>query len=591
MRKLITGAALAAMAGATQSIPMANADPGYSAETLAMLDPTRIARASCGSLFGGDALRARLLIAAMQGAGETAPMPLFDDVPPSGLVPTSENETARRYFDQGMLLMYGFNHAAAIRSFRMAQQLDPDCALCAWGEALSYGPNINAPMNPDDNPKALAALARAQAAAASATPLEQRLIEALALRYAESPPEDRAPLDAAFADAMLALAEDYPDHDDVAIIAAEAAMDTTPWDYWQPGGETPNGRIGQGVALIERVLARDPGHIQAAHLYIHLLENSADPNRAEAAADGLAAAMPEAAGHLVHMPAHIYYRIGRYQDSIRVNVEAARADERYLERVGDDGLYRYGYYPHNIHFIVTSAQMAGDMATAIREARRLSEVVSTDIAAQMAWVQPINAAPWFAVAQFAEPDRILSLPEADARLPYVVAMRHYARATAHAQRRDAAGFRTEIEALRDIAANTDFSMMTDQGVPAPDLLAIADKVATARFAYAQGRYARAAELYREAMAIEATVPYTEPPYWYYPVAQSLGAALYRAGRYEEAREAFRAALVKAPANGWALYGLVMTERALGHGPEAAAAEAALARAWIGDPRWLRIDRI
>ncbi len=591
MQKYLTAAAMIALIGATQSAPILAEDPAYSEETLAMLDPTRIANASCGSPLGIDSLQARLFLASMQTEGGSAAMPLFEGVPPSALPVTTSSEQARRYFDQGLLLMYGFNHAGAIRSFQAAQRLDPDCALCFWGEAISYGPNINAPMDPETNDEALAALARAQALAGSASAEEQALIEALAARYGSDPTANRAPLDQAYADAMLAVAARFPAQDDIAILAAEAAMDTTPWDYWEPGGREPKGLVGEAIRLMETVLARNPDHPQAAHLYIHLMENSADPHRAEQFADNLAQFDAESAGHLVHMPAHIYYKIGRYSDSIAVNVEAAAADEAYLEQAEDHGLYRYGYYPHNVHFIVTSAQMAGDMATAIRSARRLSDVVSVDVATQMAWVQPINAAPYFAIAQFAEPERILAMGPADSRLPYVEGMRRYARAVAHAQTRNVEGFEEELGTLRSIASETDWTMMTDQGVPAPDLLRIAELVAQGRLAYSQGRYADAIGLYEEAIAIEETIPYTEPPYWYYPVSQSLGAAYYRAGRYDEARQAFRAALVKAPANGWALYGLAITERALGHDPEAAAAEAALARAWIGDFRWLRLDRI
>jgi tetratricopeptide (TPR) repeat protein len=339
------------------------------------------------------------------------------------------------------------------------------------------------------------------------------------------------------------------------------------------------------------VLARNAEHPQAAHLYIHLMENGPDPKRAEAAADKLATPLAPTAGHLVHMPAHIYLRLGRWKDSMRVNVDAARADEAWIKASGDKGLVRYGYYPHNVHFIVTSAQMAGDMPTAMRESRRLEKILDPATSAQIAWVQAVNAAPYFAAVQFATPAQILAMKAPDARLPYPTAMRHYARAAAYAYQRNRAGFESELAKLRAMRLSADWKPMADQGVPAPDLLLLAETVARARWQFAGRLYGEAARLYREAIAIEDRIPYMEPPWWYYPVHQSLGAALYRAGRHDEAREAFTAALTRAPNNGWAIYGLAETEQAAGRGLQAAAAKAALKRSWAGDPRLLRLDRL
>lgn len=596
MNKLYAATALASLAGITQSAgttPSLAPQPAvYSAETLAMLDPTRTAKSICGSSLGNDALRARLLLAsALQDTAPEDTMPLYENVPESGMPLSTDSMEARAYFDQGLMMLYGFNHHGAIRSFKEAQRLDPECALCHWGEALAYGPNINAPMDAGTNETALAAVARATALRDRTVPAERALIDAVAVRYSADADADRTALDIAYSDAMFAAAAAFPDNDDIAVLAAEAAMDTSPWDYWEADRTEPRARIGEAVRLIEAVMERNPGHPQAGHLYIHLMENNIDPRRAEAAADRLTQFIAPSAGHLVHMPAHIYYRIGRYADSIHSNILATRADEAYLASAGDNGIYRYGYYPHNVHFIVTSAQMAGDMATAIREANRLSYVVSPDVAEQLAWVQPVNAAPYLAIAQFAEPSRILEFDRPQTRLPYVEAMRLYARATAQAQLRDEAGFEREMAALATLAEQTDWSAMVDQGVPATDLVRIAQLVARGRYAYAVDDFDEAIRLYSEAIEIERTLPYTEPPYWYYPISQSLGAAYYRAGQYDDARAAFRAALAQAPANGWALYGLAQTEEALGHGPEAAAAEAALERAWLGSPNWLRMDRI
>ena len=566
----------------------------FSPVALAMVDPARLAASLCGGPDGRSALAHRLLLAAQVSAPAgrvSATMPLFTD--PGGIrfPVTTSDEQARRYFNQGLLMAYGFNHAGAVRSFRAAQRLDPDCALCWWGEAVALGPNINVPMDDRDRAAALAAMQRAQDLKSRASPLEQALIEAVSRRYSQAPEADRAALDADYADAMITVARAFPENDDVLVLAAEAVMDTSPWNYWQADKRTPVGRSGEAVRLVETVLARNPAHPQAAHLYIHLMENSSDPRRAEAAADRLAAPLAPSAGHLVHMPAHIYQLVGRYADSIRVNVAAARSDEAFIRSTDDHSLVRYGYYPHNVHFIVASAQLAGDMDTAIREAQRLRTILDPDTSARIAWVQAIDAAPYLATAQFAEPEAILAMAPADARLPYAVAMRHYARAVAEGQRRNRAGVTRELAALVQLRASDAFAGMIAQGVPAPDLLSLAEQVARGRLAYAERRYDDAGRHYRAAIAIEATLPYQEPSWWYYPVSQSLGAALFQARRYNEASQAFRAALAQTPRNGWALYGLAESEQAQGHALQAAAARQALRRAWLGNWAWLSMDRL
>jgi tetratricopeptide (TPR) repeat protein len=291
------------------------------------------------------------------------------------------------------------------------------------------------------------------------------------------------------------------------------------------------------------------------------------------------------------MPAHIYYRVGRWKDSMRVNIAAARADEAWIQSSGDRGLVRYGYYPHNVHFIVTSAQMAGDMGTAISESRKLEQILDPAISAKIAWVQAIHAAPYFSAVQFATPQQILAMRAPDARLPYATAMRHYARAVARAQQRNRAGFDQEIAKLRALRDGNDTQAMIEQGVPARELMQLAETAARARWAYANGRYVEAEKLYREAIATEDNIPYMEPPFWYYPVHQSLGAVLYRQRRYDEALQAFTTALARAPNNGWALYGVARSQRALGRKAHAASAYAALKRAWTGHPNWLRMDRL
>ncbi|MBX7527582.1 tetratricopeptide repeat protein [Qipengyuania sp. 1NDH10] len=559
---------------------------------LAALDPTLPGRNACRGFFtGADALDKRLALARSFGAGQlatSAAIGLIGDTGRYDLPATGLTGEARSYFDQGIALTYGFNHKAAIRSFREAARLAPDCAMCWWGVALANGPNINAGMDDAANRDALAALERATELAASASETERAIIAAQKQRYALE--GDRAALNAQYADAMAALADANSGNDDLQILAAEAAMNTTPWNYWTAEKE-PQPRIGMAVSRIETVLARNPQHPQASHLLIHLLENGPDPRRAEAAADELNRSGPRKLGHLVHMPAHIYYRIGRYADSIEANIAAARADEAYLASAPEDALYRYGYYPHNVHFLLVSALMVGNMQAVASETARLEAILDADIARELAWVQAIHAAPHFALAHSGSPQAILALTKEKTDLAYVDAMRLYARAVGHSLAGDEASAEATIAEIDALIEAPDVVAMTEQFFPAPDLVKLAGLAARGRLALASGDPSAAVRYFELAESIEATIPYSEPPFWYYPVAQSRGAALYKLGRHEEAVAAFRKALFQAPNNGWALYGLSKAQAAAGNRVEAKAAKAKLEEIWQGDTAWLSMERL
>jgi tetratricopeptide (TPR) repeat protein len=323
---------------------------------------------------------------------------------------TTVNERAQAYFDQGLRLTYAFNHGEAQRAFRMAQKLDPDCAMCFWGEALVLGPNINLPMQEDAIEPAFAAAQKAKALAGKASPREQALVDALAARYGSDPKAARAPFDAAYAAEMAKVASQFSDDDEIATLYAEAVMDLSPWNYWKPGGSEPNPQSAPIVPTLERVLARNPNHPGAIHFYIHAVEASDQPERAEPYANRLRGAIP-GAGHLVHMPSHIYYRVGRYLDALEDNKTAVKVDEKYLADTNAPmGVYRLGYYPHNVHFVMASAQMAGDGQTVIAAAEKLRELIPDEVARGIAMVQPVKAAPYFAHAQFSAPATILALP-------------------------------------------------------------------------------------------------------------------------------------------------------------------------------------
>ena len=527
-------------------------------------------------------------------AGADAPAdddpPLFSRLGTLRYPISTSNSRAQQYFDQGIRLAFAFNHAEARRAFRKAQRLDPACAMCYWGEGLVLGPNINAPMESSAAPRAFAASRHAVALKSGATRLEQGLIQALATRYSEDPNADRAALDLAYANAMQGLAARYPKESLVSVLYAESLMDLTPWDYWEAGGSRPKGRTSEILATLERVLKTNPDHPGAIHYYIHMVEASSRPQRATPYARRLGAAMP-GAGHLVHMPFHIYYRIGLFKDALAANKAAVAADETYIAQAQPQGIYPQAYYPHNVHSLMVSAQMAGDGRVVLESATKLDGIVSTEAARTIAWVQPIKAAPYFAHAQFSDPVTVLSLPDPGASLPYVQAMWHYARGTAYAAQGDPSGAARESESILALEQNADFNALEAGGVPARQVLRVARHVVDARTAQSRGDLAQAVAEFDLAVALEDQLAYMEPPFWYYPLRQSRGAVKLLAGDATGAETDFRAILVATPQNGWALYGLAEVFRQQGDARSARAIEKRLREAWIGDPSRLSLVRL
>ena len=503
---------------------------------------------------------------------------------------TTANEQAQAYFNQGLRLTYAFNHGEAQRAFRKAQKLDPECAMCFWGEALVLGPNINLPMQDEAVAPAFAAAEKARGLSPKASAREQALIAAVATRYAKDAKADRAPLDAAYASAMEKVAAQFPDDNEIAVLYAESVMDLSPWNYWQPGGREPNPQSAAIVPTLERVLAREPNHPGAIHYYIHAVEASDRPERAEPYADRLRGAIP-GAGHLVHMPSHIYYRVGRYLDALADNKTAAEVDEKYLAATNAPmGVYRLGYYPHNVHFVMASAQMAGDGPTVIAAAEKLRGLIPDEVARVIALVQPVKAAPYFAHALFSPSATVLALPDPGDAIPYVKAMWHYARGVASVAQGDFGAAKAEASAIAALEGG-DFTLLNASGVPAKDVLALARTVIEARMAQRQGDKAAAIERFERAAALQDGLPYMEPPYWYYPVRQSLAVALMQAGRLDDAETQFKRALNRAPANGWSWYGLAELYKARGKADEASKLEADLAKMWIGDRQQLDLSRL
>ena len=508
--------------------------------------------------------------------------PLFDGMGEYHRAITTSDPGAQRYFDQGMVLASAFNHAEAIRSFRAAQRLDPQCAMCFWGEALATGPNINVTsngktvMSREEQIAAYAALEKARAAS-GASEVERDLIAALGERYSPTPVEDRSSLERAYAEALGELATRYPDDDDVAAMYAEAWMNTMPWDYWSDG-ETPRPETVPVIAALERILARSPRHAHALHLYIHAVEASSNPGRAEAAADTLATLVP-GAGHLVHMPAHIFWRVGRYHDAAEANVRAAAIDEAYIAQCNAQGFYPAMYYPHNIHFLWAAASMEGRSAIAIEAARKVAANVRLEQIDQFPAVEFFHTIPLLALVQFGRWDEVLAEPEPRADLTYSAAIRHYARGVAFASRGDLAAARAEHAALMPLKETDRVMVINGNGYPAVALLAIADELLLGEIALAEGSVDTAIVHFTTAVAGQDVLPYMEPPFWYYPTRQSLGLALLRADRSAEAEQVYRTDLETYPHNGWSTYGLIQSLEAQGKAEEAAMHREHFAAMW------------
>jgi tetratricopeptide (TPR) repeat protein len=488
---------------------------------------------------------------------------------------------AQRYFDQGLRMAYGFNHEAAGRAFAEAARLDPDCAICVWGQALVLGPNINMPMEASAVKDATVLARRAQASSSHARPVDRALIAALLQRYADPAPADRKPLDRAYADAMASVARDYPDDDDVATLYAEALMDLSPWAYWTSDGK-PTEFTPRILATLEHVLQRNPQHIGAMHYYIHATEASPAPQRAEPYADRLAALAP-GSGHLVHMPAHTYIRTGRYHDATLTNLAAGTADKAFLAVChGSNGIYPLGYVPHNWHFATMTAGLTGSRTLALEAATQAAQRVDRSMMATppLEAMQLFLVAPLFTQVRFGDWDAILALPEAPAALPFPTAIWHFARGMAQVRKGALAAAQVELDALRDIAADPAVAKVSFLDINHADgLVAVAVPLLRGELLRAQGRHNDGIAALRDAAIAEDALNYDEPADWPLPVRPYLGAALLEVGDARAAEAAYRQDLAKYPANGWSLYGLAQAQRKLGNAGAAQDSARRHAAAW------------
>jgi tetratricopeptide (TPR) repeat protein len=488
-----------------------------------------------------------------------------------------------RWFDQGLMLTYGFNHDAAERSFLRATELDPDCAMCWWGASLVLGPHVNSAMDPANNAAAWKRLQKAIALAPKATPREQAFIRALSARYAENPPQDRKPLDAAYVAATRKLAKELPDDLDAATFHAEAMMDTQPWDYYDAKLQ-PKGHTAEIVSTLESVIKRNPDHAGALHLYVHAVEASDNPQRGAAAADHLRTLIP-GSGHLVHMPAHIYSRVGRWHDAVLANQVAIKADDAYLAvcRGNTKGVYPLGYVPHNHHFLWFASSMEGTQALAKSAAEQTANRTNLpDLMRQpgFAGLQQYWLTPWFYRVRFGRWNEIVGVPNPAPDLPYVTAIWHYAQgmAAVRQKRLDEADQHHKELAKRAADPVLETLTMWDR-YPLTHAARIAERTLAGELAAARGDHAAGIAALREAAAIEDKIPYDEPPGWHAPTRHTLGVMLLASGQPAEAEAAYREELKRNPDNGWSLYGLAQSLRAQKREAEAKEVEGRFAKAW------------
>jgi tetratricopeptide (TPR) repeat protein len=506
--------------------------------------------------------------------------PLFDNLGIYNFPITTDSELAQKYFNQGIILAYGFNHEEAFRSFEEVARLDTNCAMAYWGMAYVLGPNINLPMDAGVVHTAYEAIQKAIALLDSETQREKDYVMALSERYSEEVLEDRSPLDKAYSDAMRNLSAKYPDDLDVATMFAESIMDLHPWDYWLKDG-TVQPWTPELLAVLERVIQRNPNHHGANHLYIHAVEASKNPYLALASADRLRFLAP-GAGHLVHMPAHIYIRTGKYHEGSLANIRAVKSDEEYINQCNQQGFYPLSYYPHNYHFLWATATLEGDSKTAIDAALKTSQKPPDSLLNVCGYqtLQHFAVIPLYAYVTFGKWNEILSYEKPQDQRPYMQAIWHYARAMAFISKEEIKNAEREITELEDYCYNKAIDELSIWGINSAGLLIkIAYEVAKGELEAKKLNYDLAISHLRKSVEFENQLRYDEPPTWFYPCRQNLGAVLIDAGRWEEAEKVYRENLAAIPDNGWGLFGLRQALIAQDKLDEATAVERRFRESW------------
>ncbi len=470
---------------------------------------------------------------------------------------STASEEAQAYFNQGLILAYGFNHAEAARSFYEATRQDSSCAMAYWGYAYVLGPNYNGGMEQDNFQRAYDAAVKAQVLSQISTPKEKALINALTFRYAANPPEDRSSLDKAYAAAMKKVYDQYPSDPDIGALYAESLMDLHPWDLYDMHTKKPKAWTRELIAVLEDQMKLHPTHPGVHHFYIHALETSATPEKALASAMLLDTLIP-GSGHLLHMPSHIYINTGDYHLGSLSNLRAVEADSVYTTACHAQGVYPLSYYPHNYHFLTATATLEGNSSLAWRAANELQKHTAKDIMHLPEWgtLQHYYTIPYYVAVQLSMWDTLLSLPPPPQDLVYPQAVWHYARGMGCLGKDNISGAEQELKTLYSLASDTTLRYVTVWDInTTADLVQIASKVLAACIAARQQNHKQAISLLTQAVAMEDNLNYNEPPDWFFSVRQHLGAVLLKAGKYKEAEEVYRKDLQIWKKNGWALIGL------------------------------------
>ncbi len=504
--------------------------------------------------------------------------PLFENLGDLSYAITTKNELAQTFFDQGLKLTYAFNHAEAHRSFMEASRLDPTSAMTYWGQAYALGPNINDPLPLEERKiKTNEAMAKAKSLSSGATPKEKALINALTARYSEDLTKDVEALNVAYMNEMAKVLQQFPEDAEVQVLYAASVMNTVPWNYWDDEGN-PSPNISEAKVALEKAMQLNPNNPGAHHYYIHMVELP-KPDLGVASADKLGGLMP-AAGHIVHMPSHIYIRVGRYLDAVTANQAAILADEDYISQCYSQGLYPLGYYPHNIHFLWSAASLLGDSEIAIDAAKKTAEKVPVGELITLPFLQDFASTPLLAYTRFGKWNEILTIPAPNQDIKHLSLIRHYARGIAFVRKGNGKEAQEELDAIEVLKNDPDLEdLVATAQNPSINSANIAYEIVAGELAALNGDMNKAIEHLKNAVKFEDGLTYTEPAAWHIPTRQNLGAILMNAEKYEEAEKIYREDLDVLRQNGWSLMGLHNSLKAQGKMDEAAAIKQEFDKAW------------
>ncbi|WPR70992.1 hypothetical protein SLW70_13775 [Flavobacterium sp. NG2] len=506
---------------------------------------------------------------------------------------TTKNIEAQKYFNQGLALSYGFNHAEAARSFYYATKLDPECAMCYWGFAYVLGPNYNAGMEPDNYERAYIAIQKATKLLDKATEKEKALINALAKRYVEKPVDDRSNLDIAYSSAMKKVSQKFSDDVDINALYVESIMDLHPWDLYEKNG-APKKWTSEIVSLLEKILKKNPKHIGANHFYIHAVEASNTPERGNNAAKVFDDGLIPGAGHLVHMPSHIYIRTGEYHKGTISNINAVKVDSNYVTTCHAQGVYPLAYYPHNYHFMAGTATLEGNSKWAMIGANQVSKHVHPKIMIEPGWgtLQHYYVIPYYVAVKFGKWDDILKMKLVSDTLKYPLAVSHYAKGMAYLGKKDLKKAKQELFMLEEIAKDEKLKQITIWEINSVyTLLQIATKVLKAEILASEKTFNPSIALLKDAVTIEDSLNYNEPPDWFFSVRHHLGAVQIESGKYQDAIKTYEDDLKRLPKNGWAHHGLKLAYEKMNQKKKVKDIEKLIKKSWSSADVTITTSRI